>query len=430
MEAFSVEEARRLARETARRYEEFINRGLASLLKFMVGEVVEWRAEGCFVYEAGGRRFIDCLGGFGAFSLGHKHPKVVEAVKRQLERIPLSSRALFSPLLAELSERLAQITPGELKKSFMCNSGAEAVEGALKLARLSTGRVKIVAAEGAFHGKTFGALSASGREVYKKPFEPLVPGFVHIPFGETKALEEAVDSDTAAVILEPIQGEGGVITPPEDFLPAARELTNKSKALLILDEVQTGLGRTGRMFACEHWGVEPDVMCLAKALGGGVVPAGCFVAREDLWENFEENPFLHSSTLGGNPLACAAALATLSVLEEEKLWENAERVGERLLSGLREAAKEARGFVKEVRGKGMLIGVEFEEADFAGLMVAGLIQREVLCAYTLNNPKVVRLEPPLIMTPEVAEEVLSRFAESLEAASKLAAEAVLASGEG
>jgi len=170
MENLSPEGARALARETARRYQEFVNRGLASLLKFMVGEAVEWRGEGCFVYDAEGRRFIDCLGGFGVFSLGHRHPKVVEAVKRQLDKMPLSSRALFSPLLGELAERLAEVTPGALKKTFMCNSGAEAVEGALKLARLATGRKKVVAAEGAFHGKTFGALSASGREVYKKPF--------------------------------------------------------------------------------------------------------------------------------------------------------------------------------------------------------------------------------------------------------------------
>jgi len=229
-----------------------------------------------------------------------------------------------------------------------------------------------------------------------------------------------VDSETAALILEPIQGEGGVIIPPDDYLPEARELTRKRGALLILDEVQTGLGRTGKMFACEHWDVEPDVMCLAKALGGGVVPAGCFIAREEIWAEFEENPLLHSSTFGGNPLACAAALATLEVLEEERLWENAERVGRRLLSRLEEATSGAKGFVKEVRGKGLLIGVEFEEADFAALVVAGLLQREVLCAYTLNNPRVVRIEPPLIMTEELAEEVASRFFDSLEAARKLA----------
>ncbi len=422
MEELRPEEAAELAREAARRYEEFVNRGLASLLKFMVGEAVEWRAEGCFVYDASGRKFIDCLGGFGVFSLGHRHPKVVEAVKRQLDRMPLSSRALFSPLLAELAERLAQVTPGALKKSFMCNSGAEAVEGALKLARIATGRKKIVAAEGAFHGKTFGALSASGREVYKKPFEPLVPEFVHVPFGDSEALERIVDDDTAAVILEPIQGEGGVLVPPDDFLPRARELTQKRGALLILDEIQTGLGRTGRWFACQHWEVEPDVMCLAKALGGGVVPVGCFIAREELWAKFEENPLLHSSTFGGNPLACAAALATLEVIEEERLWENAERVGSKLLASLRKATESAPDLVKEVRGKGLLIGIEFSDADVAGLVVAGLIRRDLLCAYTLNNPKVVRIEPPLVMTEELADEVSTRFAEALEEVAKLVAE--------
>lgn len=250
-------------------YAEHVNPGLARLLQFMGLEGLEERAEGCYLWDSEGRKYLDFLGGFGTFALGHRPAAVVEAVHRQLDRMPLSSKLLLSPLQAELAALLAEITPGDLKYSFFCNSGAEAVEGCLKLARAATGRPKIITAEGAFHGKTLGALSVSGREVYRKPFEPLLPAVSLVPFGDAEALRQAVDEETAAVILEPVQGEGGVRVPPNDYLPAAREACDRAGALLILDEVQTGFGRTGRMFACEHWGVAPDLMALGKALGGG-----------------------------------------------------------------------------------------------------------------------------------------------------------------
>ncbi|MDD3928150.1 MAG: aminotransferase class III-fold pyridoxal phosphate-dependent enzyme, partial [bacterium] len=235
-----------ITEETLEKFGRYHNPSLARLLKFTGYAAVEEYAEGVRITDSEGRTFIDCGGGYGVFSLGHRHPRVVQAVKDQLDRMPMSSKVLINKQLADLAERLAQVTPGELQYSFFCNSGTEAVEGALKIARLATGRTRIVAAENAFHGKTFGGMSASGRDIYKEPFQPLVPGFEHVPFGDTAAMAAAVNGETAAVILEPIQGEGGVVVPPDEYLPAVRQICDEHGVLLILDEVQTGLGRTGK----------------------------------------------------------------------------------------------------------------------------------------------------------------------------------------
>jgi len=405
-------------------YANHLNRGLAALLKFMGFESVEVEAEGCIVRDAHGREYLDFLGGFGVFSFGHRPPKVIAAVSEQLSRLPMSSRVLFNEKTARLAQKLADICPGSLRYSFFCNSGAEAAEGAIKIARLATGRQKIVAALGAFHGKTMGALSASGRELYKAPFAPLVPGFFHVPFGDAAALEEAVTEETAAVILEPIQGEGGVIVPPDDYLPAARAICNAKGALLIVDEVQTGLGRTGELFAVNHYGVAPDLMLLAKALGGGVMPLGAIVGIPEVWSVLESNPMLHSSTFGGNPLACAAGIAALDLLIDEDLASQAKEKGNLLLRELSSLQDEFPQLVAEVRGKGLMIGVEFTHEDIGGLVIAALAQRGVIAAYTLNNPSVIRLEPPLIVTPEQIKQAVSAFRGALEQTAALVGEFV------
>jgi len=312
----------------------------------------------------------------------------------------LSSRVLFSKQLGELSEKLAMITPGTLKYSFICNSGTEAVEGAIKLARLYTGRSEIVAAEGAFHGKTLGALSVSGREIYKRPFRPLVPKIRHVPFGDLDALKEEVNRGTAAVILEPIQGEGGIIIPPENYLKGAKEICSSQKVLLILDEIQTGFGRTGKFFACEHSGVVPDILLLGKALGGGVMPIGAFIATPVVWSAFVKKPLLHTSTFGGNPLACAAALAAIQVIEEEHLPRKAEEMGCYLLSKLQEVQKKYSGIIREIRGKGLMVGVELKKEGYGIAIFPEMLRRGVLTAFTLNNPKVIRFEPPLTICRE------------------------------
>jgi putrescine aminotransferase len=411
--------------EIAELTERHLNPGLAKVLRF-AGLGVEWYAEGCYIWDAQGRKFLDCLGGYGMFALGHRHPKVVEAVKRQLDMMPMPSKIMFNAPQARLAAKLAEVLPGDLQYSFFCNSGTEAVEGAIKLARKATGRVKMISAVGSYHGKTMGSLSASGREVYRKPFDPLLPGFVHVPFGDADAVAAHFDEQTAGVIIEPIQGEGGIRIPPDDYLPRLRELCDRYNAVLIVDEVQTGLGRTGKLWGVEHAGVRPDIVTLAKSLGGGVMPIGSFSAGAALWdEMFGENPLLHTSTFGGNELACAAGLATLEVLEQEGLVENAQRVGEKLLRGLRQVQTEYPDFIQEVRGRGLMIGVEFHEADFGELTITNMIQRGVIAAYTLNNPKVIRIEPPLILTERDAEFALQVFAESVVAARELV-QAVLA----
>lgn len=412
----------RLAQATLDKYARYVNAGLAKLYRFANVMTMEWDASGAIIRDVHGKEYIDCSGGPAVFNVGHRHPKVVAAVKAQLDRMPMSVRAMPRGPEADLAELLAQITPGDLQYTFFANSGAEANEGALKLARLATGRPNIVAADGAFHGKTMGALSASGRDRYKVPFQPLVPGFSHVPFGDLQAMARAVTPYTAAVILEPIQGENGVITPPDAYLAGVRELCTRQGALLILDEVQTGFGRTGRMFACEHWGVVPDIITMAKALGGGVVPIGAFTGRPLLWKALEHDPYLHSSTFGGNPLACAAGIATIHVIQEERLVERAAELGEYLLSRLQEMARRHPSVVKQVRGKGLLVGVEFTDPDIVLLVTAEALQRGVIVFYSLNNPSTFRLAPPLVITREQLDRAVSALEESIAAAEGMLAE--------
>jgi putrescine aminotransferase len=404
-------------------YQDHVNPGLASLMKFGGFGDVEVGASGCTVRTASGAEYLDCLGGYGVFTLGHAHPDVVAAVKGQLERMPLSSRTFFSAPLADLAQKLASIAPGDLQYSFVCNSGTEAVEGALKIARVATGRTRFVCTVGGFHGKSMGSLSATGRELFRRPFDPLVPGFVHVPFNDVAAVAGAVDDQTAGVLVEPIQGEGGIRCPAPGYLRELRRICDEHGSLLILDEVQTGLGRTGAMFACEHYGVVPDVMTLAKALGGGVMPIGAVMATKPIWEKaFGENPLLHTSTFGGNPLACAAALATLNVIERDGLVEQARARGELLMSGLREVQSHSPDALTEVRGLGLMIGVEFRVKDVAELTINGMARRGVIAAYTLNNPNVIRLEPPVVITEAQVGQAVAAFDEAVGEAVEMLAD--------
>ena len=401
--ALPAAERAHLVERTLERYRRHINPGLARLFQFGGVETVEWAAEGCLVWDVHGREYIDCACGPAIFNIGHRHPRVLEAVRDQLDRMPMSVRTMPSAPQAELAERLAALTPGDLQYAFFANSGAEANEGAIKLARLAIGRPGIVAMQDAFHGKTLGALSATGREYYRRPFEPLVPGFTHVPFGDAAAVEMAIAPTTGAVMLEPTQGEAGVIIPPAGYLREVREICDRRGVLLIADEIQTGLGRTGRLFAVEHEQVTPDIMTLAKALGGGVMPIGAFVARPHLWERLRQDPYIHSSTFGGNPLACRAAMATLEVVAEERLAERAEELGAYFLTRLREIEARHPRVIKAVRGRGLMLGIEFTHRDYALMTSAEAGHRGVITFYTLNNPQVIRIEPPLIITIELID---------------------------
>ncbi|MBI3926757.1 MAG: aminotransferase class III-fold pyridoxal phosphate-dependent enzyme [Armatimonadetes bacterium] len=399
----------------SRLYRDHIHPDLPRLLKFSGLGTLELQAEGCHVRDHREQEYLDLCGGYGVFSLGHRHPEVVAAVREQLERLPLSPRVFFSPLMAELAQELARLAPGRLQYSFFCNSGTEAVEGALKLARIATGRIGLVAADNAFHGKTFGSLSVSGRPTYREPFEPLLPGVRHVPYGELAALDEAVDDGIAAVILEPVQGEGGIHVPPDGYLQGALELCHSRGALLIADEVQTGLGRTGRMFAVEHWSVEPDLLCLAKALGGGIMPIGAFMGTPEVWRALRGRPTLHTSTFGGNPMACAAALATLRVLEREDLPGRARTTGAELRQRLESVRERYPDVIREVRGLGLLLGIELVDEGVAGSVLTEMVRRHVIAVYTMNQPRVIRFEPPLTFGPAEIRQAVEALEGACEA---------------
>ncbi len=403
-----------LTADVAAKYAKFVNPTALALLKMGGFDRVEWQGCGAVLTDVHGVEYIDCLGGYGVFSLGHANPKVVAAVTEQMQRLPLSSKTFLNKPLADLAEKLAGIAPGDLQYTFVCNSGTEAVEAAIKFARMATGRTKLVAAQGSYHGKTLGALSASGRDTYKTPFAPLLPGFSHVPFNDIEALRAAVDSDTAAVMLEPIQGENGIRVPQDGYLRAARQICDDAGALLILDEVQTGLGRTGKLFASEWEGVAPDMMTLAKSLGGGVMPIGAVMGTPAIWEKvFAEHPYIHTSTFGGNEAACAAANAALPMLCDPELLSEVTRKGEKLKSGLTEIAKKYPACIEEVRGRGLMIGIEFSDPDFQVLTIGKLVELGVIVAYTLNNTKVMRVQPPLIITDAQIEKVLLAFDEAV-----------------
>ncbi|HEY0211093.1 putrescine aminotransferase [Acerihabitans sp.] len=410
-----------LNKEVINNFKEYVNPGFLDYRKSVtVGgdyAAVEWRAGGLnTLVDTQGREYIDCLGGFGIFNVGHRNPKVISAVENQMAKQPLHSQELLDPLRSMLARTLAAVTPGALKYSFFSNSGTESVEGALKLAKAyqtPRGKTTFIAATGAFHGKTLGALSATAKSTFRRPFMPMLQGFDHVPFGDIAAMRDHVQrcrstgADVAAIILEPIQGEGGVIIPPQGYLAAVRALCDEVGALLILDEVQTGMGRTGKMFACEHEGVQPDILCLAKALGGGVMPIGATVATEEVFSVLFENPFLHTTTFGGNPLACAAALATINVLLSEDLPAQAALKGEVLLNGFARLASAYPEFMVEARGRGLLQALEFRRNDIGYAFAQGMFRHQVLVAGTLNNSKTIRIEPPLTITPEYCRQVLA-----------------------
>ncbi len=390
-----------LAAEVYENYKEFVNPPLARVMK-LSGSPVEVRARGCTIWDHTGKAYLDFAGGYGVFTLGYLHPRVVEAVRAQLERIALSGKTMFNVLLGRAARRLAELAPGDLQISFWCNSGTEAIEGAIKLARAATGRAKIVGTYDAFHGKTLGALSVSGRETFQTPFRPLLADSVCVAYGQTETLEEAL-RDAAAFVVEPVQGEGGVHVPPAGYLKDVRAICDRTNALFIADEVQTGLGRCGYRFACNRDDVVPDVMTLAKGLSGGVVPVGAFIARPEIWNRaFGRAPLLHTSTFGGNELACAAALAAMETLEEDALAQEARVRGEQLLSGAREIAARYPAVVREARGLGLLVGVELTNEGYGGWIIPEMLKHGVTAAWTLNAQRVIRLEPPLIVTaPEV-----------------------------
>ncbi len=369
------------------------------------------RAEGCTITDRSGKKYLDFISGIGVANIGHAHPAVVKAITDQAARylhVMVYGESIQAPQV-RLARRLADVVPSPLSVTYFTNSGTEAVEGALKTAKKYTGRKKLVAFMGSFHGDTHGSLSVTGRNVYQKPFRPLLPNVTFLPFNRSKRLK-AIDRHTAAVIVEPIQSEGGVNVPDDNFLPALRDRCDETGALLIFDEVMTGLGRTGKLFACQHWKVVPDILVLAKALGGGM-PLGAFISRPEIMKTLSEDPPLsHVTTFGGHPVSCAAGLAALDFLLKENLPERAERLGQYIMDRLKKLPKIAG--VKEVRGKGLLIGLELTNAKLTERFVLHCREAGLILGWTLHSNTVVRLAPPLV----ISEDAINKGIENIRAA--------------
>jgi len=356
------------------------------------------KGKGSHVWDTDGKEYIDCMGGYGVALVGHQNERVVNAIKEQVDKIITVHSSLYNKTREEFLKLLIGLAPKNLTKVHLNNSGAEAVEAAMKFARKFTGKKGMVAMKGSYHGKSFGALSLTFNPKYKKAFQPLVEKVSFASYGDIESLREVVDDDTAFVILEPIQGESGIIVPPDGFLQEVRKLCDEKGILLIFDEIQAGLGRTGRLWACEHWNTSPDIMCLAKGIAGGV-PMGATLVRRDILDVISKGE--HSSTFGGNPLSCAAGIAALKALTEDGLVENSENMGKIFREGL-EKLKEKHSIIREIRGKGLMIGVEmkFEVRD----ILMNLIKEGVLMLYSGRN--ILRILPPLVISEEDITKVL------------------------
>lgn len=419
----SLAEKQEFIAETIEAYEKHVNRGFISYRKSVTeaGEfaALEWSGQGAMLRDLLGREYIDCLGGYGIFSAGINHPRIVKAVQDQMGRMALNSQELLEPWRAGLARLLAAITPGELGCCFFINNGTDAVEGAIKLARLYTKRNTFLSTLGGFHGKSLGSLSLMGKASFREPFLGALQDVRFAPYGDARALEhefakaESVGAPIAAFVVEPVQGEAGAVVPPDDYLPRARELCTRYGALMIADEIQTGMGRTGRLWGIDHWNVEPDIMCLGKSIGGGVMPLSAFISTPAIWEVLIPNPILHSTTFGGNPIACAAGIAAVAVTLEEDLPGQAAMKGEFLLKEFSALQMKYPNVLSGVRGKGLLIGLEFPN-DTIGYRCAGaLFRRGVLVAGTYSKARTIRIEPPLGISIELLGEVLNRLEDSL-----------------
>ena len=356
------------------------------------------KGKGSHVWDINGKEYIDCMGGYGVALVGHQNERVTKSIKEQVDKIITVHSSLYNKTREEFLKLLIGLAPKGLSQVHLNNSGAEAIEAAIKFARKFTGKKGMVAMKGSYHGKSLGALSLTFNPKYKKAFEPLVEKVSFASFGDIESVREAIDDDTAFVILEPIQGESGIVVAPEGFLQDVRKLCDEKGILLIFDEIQAGLGRTGRLWACEHWNTVPDIMCLAKGIAGGV-PLGATLVRPDILASISKGE--HSSTFGGNPLSCAAGIAALKAITEDGLIKNSEEMGKIFIEGL-EKLKENHSIIREVRGKGLMIGVElkFEVKD----VLMSLIEKGVLMLYSGRN--ILRILPPLVITESDITKVL------------------------
>lgn len=417
----TAEEKKKVIQDSVKFWTDHVNAGFLQYRKSVSTDytAVEWEDDGAVFRDINGKEFIDMLGGFGIYVTGHRHPKVLKAVIDQLSRQGIHSQELIDPLRTYLARLVSLITPGDLQFAFFTNSGTESVEGCLKMAMLATGRKHFIGMVGGFHGKSLGSLGGTSKAVFREPFLPLLK-WTHVPFGDLDDLTTMMKTfdftgdRVAAVVIEPIQGEGGINVAPPGYLKGARELCDKYGAMLIFDEIQSGMGRTGKMWACEWDGVAPDLMAVGKGFGGGVMPIGAVIGTPKTWEKYIENPFLHTTTFGGNPVCCAAALATIHVLLEEDLPRQAGEKGEYMLKHINGLAQKYPKVLKLCRGRGLMLGMEFADNDLGYNVAKNLFARQILISGTYINALVLRVEPPLVISYEQIDKFHVALEESIQ----------------
>ncbi len=410
--------------ETIEAYERFVNRGFLTYRKSVTeaGQfaALEWSGEGAILRDLLGREYIDALGGYGIFSAGINHPKIVKAVQDQMGRMALNSQELLEPWRAGLARLLAAVTPGDLGCCFFINNGTDAIEGAIKLARLYTKRNLFISTLGGFHGKSMGSLSLMGKASFREPFAGGLQDVRFVPYGDADALDqlmcilEATGQQAAAFVVEPVQGEAGGVVPPEGYLQRVREICTRHGTLLVADEIQTGMGRTGKLWGVDHSGIAPDIMCLGKSIGGGVMPLSAFISTPKIWEVMIPNPIIHSTTFGGNPIACAAGIAAIHVTLEEDLPGQAAVKGAYVLKELRRLQAAYPQVLKDSHGAGLLIGMEFPTDELGYKCAAGLFKRGVLVAGTYSKARTIRIEPALGIPMKLLEEMVGRLEETFK----------------
>jgi len=411
------EQKAKVTKDAVANFDKFVSPGWLKYRKSVStnAAVVEWKDYGSYCSGVYGEEFIDCLGGFGIYTCGHRNPEIIDTVKAQLDHQALHSQELLDPLRGYLAKAVAAITPGDLEKCFFTNGGAEAVEMALKLARIATGGSWFISTIGAFHGKSMGAISMGGKSTYRVPYLPMVQQVQHVEYGNAEDMRKAIKNlqyvgeKVAGVILEPIQGEAGIIIPPKGYLKEVRKICDEYGVALIFDEIQTGMGRTGTMFRCEAEDVVPDIMTFGKAFGGGIMPITGIICRPHMWtEDLVENPWLLGSpTFGGNPLACSAALATIKYMLENDVPGQCRDKGEYLKAGLVKLHEKYPTVIEDVRGTGLMLAVEFIKCEVGYSAAKGLFSRGVMTAGTLVNAKCIRFEPAAVISYEDMDKVLA-----------------------
>ncbi len=391
-----------------------INPAHPNYLKRLGLNNVAVKAEGVTITDSEGKTYLDCIAGYGLLNIGHNHPGAIKALKEQIDKKELFTKPFISEIQVRLAEKLKDISPDDLSCSFICNSGSEAIDSSIKLARLSKKRPEIIAANNSFHGYTFGALSVSGSAAFTKQFQPLVPGINHVPFGDTEAVEKSITSETAAVLLEVIQHESGVVLPPDDYFKNVSNICNERDVILIVDEIKTGFGKTGKMFAIENYNISPDILVVGKSLGGGLMPVSAMIAKKKIWRKFGLSFSMSASSFAGNVLSCSAALATIEIIHKDGLIENCRKMGKILVRGLNKFIQQYPKIVKNVCGIGLLVGIEFAQPGMVMNSVKEMIDNGVLVAPAFGNKFILMIEPPLGINEEQIQTVINTFGKACE----------------